>query len=109
VLTLYSSTLSQQKKKYTGGCAPNYRVQCARLIECSISYAVVVAKTNVVSTFQKKHIQMNFAENKSWPTSAVWQRWPTQVLAGTMRRRYKNQLGVSQAGVGAFQLPTAAF
>ena len=87
MLTLYLPTLPQQKKKYTGRFAPIYRAQCAHLIKASDPYGVVVAKTNVVSTFLAKRIQMNFAENKSWPTSAVWQRCPTQVLAGPMRRR----------------------
>ncbi|MEJ9362852.1 hypothetical protein P4546_32710, partial [Bacillus thuringiensis] len=79
--------------------------QCAHLIEVCDSYGVVVAKTNVVSTFLAKRIQMNFAENKSWPTSAVWQKCPTQVLAGSMRRRKKKPSRVNQLGVGA--IPTA--
>ena len=77
------------KRKYMGGCAPNYRVYWCSFGVCTCAEESVVAKRNLVSTFLAKRIQINFAENKSWPTSAVWQKCPTQVLAGSMRRRKK--------------------
>jgi hypothetical protein len=47
----------------------------------TVWYVVCMA----VSRLFQKRIQMNFAENKSWPTSVAWRGYPTQVLGGTMR------------------------
>ena len=39
----------------------------------------------VVSTFLKFPIQMNFAENKKWPTSARWRGRTLDVVGGYVR------------------------
>ncbi len=48
-------------------------------------YTVWFPVCMAVSRFLAKPIQMNFAENKSWPTSVAWRGRPTQVRAGSMR------------------------
>jgi hypothetical protein len=53
------------KKKYIGGCAPNYRVYWCSFGVCTCAEESVVVKRNLVSTFLAKRIQINFAENKS--------------------------------------------
>jgi len=39
----------------------------------------------IVSRFFKFPIQMNFAENKKWPTSPVWRATHKNTLGGYMR------------------------
>ena len=39
----------------------------------------------VVSTFLKFPIQVNFAENKKWPTSPIWRAADQNILGGYMR------------------------
>ena len=53
--------------------------------ELAVVYTVWFPVCMAVSRFLAKPIQMNFAENKSWPTSVAWRGRPTQVRAGSMR------------------------
>ena len=73
------------KKKPTGGCAPIYHAWWHAAIKLPGALRGGRPERVFVSRFEKKRIQMNFAENKSWPSSVERRGRPTRVLAGSMR------------------------